>query len=85
MPNLLEVFGEQPKEKGNFQTTLFNLLMKIPIYPFDETFEVRDNKKKLVYTITKKGMSMALFNSLTRQLHEQYEKEKREYEKAKRK
>lgn len=85
MPNLLELFGESKKDKGSFQQTLFYLLKEIPIYPFDETFEVKDNKGKLVYTITKKGMSMALFNSLVKHLSEHYEKEKKEYEKASRK
>ncbi len=85
MPNLLEVFGESPKDKGSFQQNLFYLLKEIPIYPFDETFEVRDNKGKLVYTVTKKGMSMALFHSLIKQLSEHNERENKSYEKAKRK
>ncbi len=84
MPNLLEVFGESPKDKGSFQQNLFYLLKEIPIYPFDETFEVRNNKGKLVYTVTKKGMSMALFNSLIKQLSEHNEKERKAYEKANR-
>ncbi len=84
MPNLLEVFGESPKEKGSLQKTLFNFFLDIPIYPFDETYEVRDNKGKLVYTVTKKGMSMALFNSLITQLSEKNKKEKEEYDKANR-
>ncbi len=82
MPNLLEVFGESPKEKGSLQKTLFNFFLDIPIYPFDETFEVRNAKGKLVYTVTKKGMSIALFRSLISQLSEKNERERKEYEKA---
>ena len=67
MPNLLEVFGESPKEKGSLQKTLFNFFLDIPIYPFDETFEVRDPKGNLVYTITKKEMSLVLFQSQVQQ------------------
>ena len=81
MPNLLEVFGEKPKDKGNFQKTLFNFLMEIPIYPFDETYEVRNNKKELIYTITKKGMSMAMFNSLVKQVDELHKKQKKDADK----
>ncbi len=83
MPNLLEVFGE--KSKGSFQKTLFNFLMEIPIYPFDETYEVRDNKDKLIYSITKKGMSMAMFNSLVKQVDELHKKQKEDADKLSRK
>ncbi len=85
MPNLLELFGENPQDKGSFQQTLFYFLKEIPIYPFDETFEVRNPKGKLVYTITKKGMSIVLFKSLLTQMAEHYKQEAKEMEKAKRK
>ena len=85
MPNLLEVFGEKSKEKGSFQKTLFNFLMEIPIYPFDETYEIRDKKEELVYTITKKGMSIAMFNSLVKQIDELHKKQKEESDKLSRK
>ena len=80
---LLELFGEKPK--ATFEETLFGFLKEIPINPFDETYEVKDNKGKLVYTVTKKGMSLVLFNSLIKQLSKLQEEEKKELDKAKRK
>ena len=85
MPNLLEVFGEKAEKKGSFQQTLFYFLKEIPIYPFDETFEVRNAKGKLVYTVTKKGMSLALFHSLIANVSKDNKKEQEEYEESKRK
>ncbi len=95
MPNLLEVFGESPKDKGSFQQNLFYLLKEIPIYPFDVEFiatPIYEEKKLWIfkwkkvtgYKIIKKGMSMALFNSLIKQLSEHNEKERKAYEKANR-
>lgn len=78
MPNLLEIFGESPQDKGSFQKTLFYFLKEIPIYPFDETYEIRNAEGKLVYTITKKGMSIVLFNSLITQMKEHHKKEETE-------
>ena len=78
---LLELFGEKPK--ATFKETLFGFLKEIPINPFDETFEVRDKKGELVYTVTKKGMSLVLFNSLIEQLNKLNKKEKKEIDKIK--
>ncbi len=96
MAKLLEVFGESPKEKGSFQQTLFYFLKEIPIYPFDVEFiatPIYEEKKLWIfkwkkvtgYKIIKKGMSIALYRSLTHSLKEQYDKEAKEMEKAKRK
>ena len=85
MPNLLELFGEEVKEKGSIEGTLFNFFREIPLNPFDEIFEVRDRKGKLVYTITKKGMSIALFNAMIDQINIKNKKDKEEADKAKRK
>ena len=85
MPNLLEFFGEEVKEKGSIEGTLFNFLREIPLNPFDETFEVRNRKGKLVYTITKKGMPIALFNAMIDQLNIKNKKDKEEVDKAKKK
>ncbi len=95
MPNLLEVFGEKPKEKGSFHKTLFHFLKEIPIYPFDVEFiatPICEEKKLWIfkwnkvtgYKIIKKGMSMALFQSLITNLKEKNEQERKEYEKNRR-
>ncbi len=68
-------FNIGTEEKGSLGKTLFYFFREFKVNPFDEEYEVRDPKGKLVYRITKKGISLALFNELLEQMNEHYKRE----------
>ncbi len=78
-------FGLGEKDKGGDGRTLFYFIREFKIYPFDEEYEVKDKKGNLVFTITKKAMPLALFNSLLQEMNKHYKKENEEIKRVNRK
>ena len=72
-------------DKGSLGKTLFYFLREFKVNPFDEEYEVRDPEGKLVFRITKKGISLAWFNSLLKEMNKHYKKEREEMQRANRK
>lgn len=75
----LDKLGIKKSNKDNdFAQTLFYFIREFHINPLDEEFKVGDK------TIIKRGMSIPLFNCLLDEMSKHYEREKHEYEKARR-
>ena len=64
-----------PSEDKAFRQSLFYFIKEFGINPFDEEYEVRDNKGKLKLKIIKRGISLPLFNSLMEEMKEHYKRE----------
>jgi len=76
--NILSQLGIKEK-KGDLYQTLFYFIRELKINPLDEEYIV-DGKK-----IIKKGMPIPIFLALCEEMQRHYEKEEREYKKARRK
>ncbi len=61
-------------EKGSVERTIFYFFKEFKQTPFDEEYEVKDKKGNIVFTITKKGMPLALFNSLLEEMDKHYKR-----------
>jgi len=93
--DVLQQLGIKSQKKPNYERAIFYFLREFHIYPFDEEFVVKpvyDYKKVLFfrfkkiigYKVTKKGIPIALWNSLISEMEEHYRKEESEYKKLRR-
>ena len=62
-------FGMQRGGEGGAKQTIFHFIKTFGFNPFDQEYEVRDKKGKLVFKITKKGIPQPLFNAMIHELN----------------
>jgi len=78
--NILDKLGIKKEEKKpDFLTLLFYFMKEFKFNPLDEEYILPNGK-----IIIKKGLSQPLYNGLLVKMQEHYEREKAEYNKAKR-
>ena len=79
MSDILHKLGIKKESKSDFAQTLFYFMREFKINPLDEEYIIEDGTK-----IIKKGMPIPLFNALLQEMEAHYEREKQQYEAARR-